>query len=230
MNKKNTIIIAVLINAVLLTLLFVTASSHEEEYYAKAHIPQSPVIDKPLEALNLEPVHELPTPKSEESPVPIPIASLPEPTKEPQSENKLVYSLPEVAKESVAIATPAVIPNPAPASSKLREVIVKKGDSLDKIARAHKVSLDEIVKINHLPNSFLKIGQVLKIPESSSKPSTPKVEAKETQGQFYVVKAGDNPWTIAMKHHMKVEELLRLNHLDKEKAKKIKPGDKLKVK
>jgi len=32
-----------------------------------------------------------------------------------------------------------------------------------------------------------------------------------------------------MKHHMKVEELLRLNHFNKEKAKRLKPGDKLRI-
>ncbi|HSW72504.1 MAG TPA: LysM peptidoglycan-binding domain-containing protein, partial [Chlamydiales bacterium] len=164
--------------------------------------------------------------------VPIPIAAIPEVSSVPipAQEVKPIYPLPEVAKESAPIATaaPATIQSSAP---KLKEVIVKKGDSLDKIARANKVSLDEIVKVNQLPNSFLKIGQVLKIPEASHKTaSTPKAETKESSTQFYVVKAGDNPWTIAMKHHMKVEELLKMNHLDKDKAKKLKPGDKLKVK
>lgn len=231
MNKKNTIIIAVLINAVLLTLLFITASSHEEEYYAKAHIPKAP-IEKPLEMVPQVIEAETIAARSEESGVAIPLNAVPEPAPLPiaAQEVKPVYPLPEVAKESapIAVATPAVIPPKAP---KLKEVIVKKGDSLDKIARANKVSLDEIVKVNQLPNSFLRIGQVLKIPEPSQKSiSTPKAETKESSTQFYVVKAGDNPWTIAMKHHMKVEELLKLNHLDKDKAKKLKPGDKLKVK
>lgn len=232
MNKKNTIIIAVLINAALLTLLFITASSHEEEYYAKAHIPKAP-IEKPLEMVAPVLEAESISAKPEESGVPIPIAAIPEVSPVPiaAQEVKPIYPLPEVAKESAPIVAATPVHAPIPAAPKLKEVIVKKGDSLDKIARANKVRLDEIVKINQLPNSFLKIGQVLKIPEASQKTaSTPKAEAKDTSTQFYVVKAGDNPWTIAMKHHMKVEELLKINHLDKDKAKKLKPGDKLKVK
>jgi LysM repeat protein len=46
----------------------------------------------------------------------------------------------------------------------------------------------------------------------------------------YVEKAGDNPWVIAQKHKMNVEELVKLNQLSAEKAKQLKVGDKLKVK
>ena len=43
----------------------------------------------------------------------------------------------------------------------------------------------------------------------------------KVNSNYYTVKCGDNPWTIAMKHHMKVEELLKLNNLDNKSAKKI---------
>ncbi|HEY4254932.1 MAG TPA: LysM domain-containing protein, partial [Chlamydiales bacterium] len=47
---------------------------------------------------------------------------------------------------------------------------------------------------------------------------------------YYIVKVGDNPWTIAMKHHLKVEELLKLNGLNEQRARKLKPGDRLRIK
>ncbi|HSX13751.1 MAG TPA: LysM domain-containing protein [Chlamydiales bacterium] len=47
--------------------------------------------------------------------------------------------------------------------------------------------------------------------------------------EYYIVKVGDNPWGIAMKHHMKLEELLKLNQLNEEKARKLKPGDRLRT-
>jgi nucleoid-associated protein YgaU len=50
------------------------------------------------------------------------------------------------------------------------------------------------------------------------------------EGKYYIVKSGDNPWSIAIKNHIKFDELLRLNHLDEDKAKKLKPGDKLRIK
>ncbi len=47
--------------------------------------------------------------------------------------------------------------------------------------------------------------------------------------EYYTVKVGDNPWSIAMKHHMKVEELLKLNGLNEENARKLKPGNRLRI-
>ena len=54
-------------------------------------------------------------------------------------------------------------------------------------------------------------------------------EGLQNSKNFYIVKPGDNPWTISMKHRMKVEDLLRLNNLDDKKAKRLRPGDKLRI-
>jgi LysM repeat protein len=43
------------------------------------------------------------------------------------------------------------------------------------------------------------------------------------------MKVGENPWAIAIRHHMKLDELLRLNGLNEEKARKLKPGDRLRI-
>ena len=111
---------------------------------------------------------------------------------------------------------------------------MKKGDSLDKIAKAHQTTVEEIIKVNHLPSSFLRVGQVLKLPKGkalsrSAIPNPPLAKNAGGSPEYYTVKVGDNPWTIAMKHHMKVEELLKLNQLNEEKARKIKPGDRLRI-
>lgn len=55
------------------------------------------------------------------------------------------------------------------------------------------------------------------------------MKKKESSFKYYTVKNGDNPWTIAVKNHMKVDELLKLNHLDADKAKRLKPGDQLRI-
>ena len=47
--------------------------------------------------------------------------------------------------------------------------------------------------------------------------------------KFYTVKQGDNPWTIAVKNQLKVDELLKLNDLNDEKARRLRPGDKLRI-
>ena len=91
------------------------------------------------------------------------------------------------------------------------------------------------MKVNHLSSSQLKIGQVLKI-ASSSKDSiqTPAAKVQATllesaPSKFYTVKTGDSPWTIAVKNHMKVEELLKLNNMSEDKARRLKPGDQLRI-
>ncbi len=86
------------------------------------------------------------------------------------------------------------------------------------------------MKVNQLTSNLLHIGQVLKIPseKANSAVSTTK-KAVENHPEYYVMKVGDNPWSIAMKHHIKVDELLRLNGLNEEKARRLKPGDRLRI-
>jgi LysM repeat protein len=43
------------------------------------------------------------------------------------------------------------------------------------------------------------------------------------------MKSGDNPWNIARQHRVNFDDFLRLNQLDEEKARQLKPGDKLRV-
>jgi peptidoglycan endopeptidase LytF len=208
MDRKKTIFVAALANAGLLVILFITALTRQEE------IVKTEIAQKPLTK-----VEELVLPKEE----PPAITVLDQTSKTEEiavvKESPVTYKLPAAEKE--------VAKAPVPRSA--LEIVVKKGDSLDKIAKAHQTSVDEIIKLNQLPGSFLKVGQVLKIPTEtasrakSSEPSTPSAP------EYYTMKVGDNPWGIAMKHHMKLEELLKLNQLNEEKARKLKPGDKLKI-
>ena len=196
MNRKKITLIAVLINAGLLAVLLIAALTTENEMPAVNQIAS--------EALP-------PTPKFETPPVCSELPSFPEPVilSDPEP---LVHKLPPLATEPVVVlAAPSV-----------HEVTVKKGDSLEKIAKSHRVTVDEIIKMNHLPSSFLKVGQVLKLPASDKKPA-------EAGPEYYTIKVGDNPWAIALKHHMKVEELLRLNALNEERARKLKAGDRLRI-
>jgi len=198
MNRKKIILIAVLINAGLLAVLLIAALTTENEIPAVNQI----VAEAPS-----------PTPKFETPPVCPELPAFPEPVilSEPEP---LVHKLPPLVPETAPVA--AAIP------PSLHEVTVKKGDSLEKIAKSHRVAVSEIIKMNHLPSSFLKVGQVLKLPTSDKKPA-------EASPEYYTVKVGDNPWAIASKHHMKVEELLRLNALNEERARKLKAGDRLRI-
>jgi peptidoglycan endopeptidase LytF len=207
MNKKNTIVIAVLINAGLLAVLLIAALSSPEEVAQNAPViaDVAPKFDD--KSLFAEAPPEV---KPLERPVVI--------------EEPLLHKLPPMVAES------APEPVMAPVIAALtNEVVVKKGDSLEKIAKTNRTSVDEIIKINHLPSSFLKVGQVLKIPTERSLPKIADKKPAELGPEYYTMKVGENPWAIAMKHHMKVEELLKLNGLNEEKARKLKPGDRLRI-
>lgn len=220
MNRKNIILIAVMINAGLLAVLLITALTTQEEIVPTATLvgdaapPMPKFDDKPIFV----------------EPQVLKIAELPSLT----SEEPLVHQLPPLVPTPEPQAEPVVAaPAPAPAPA-FHEVTVKRGDNLEKIARANRTTVAEIIKLNHLSNNMLKIGQVLKMPAGQVVAAAPKsaAEPKKTADlgpEYYTMRMGDNPWAIAMKHHMKVQELLRLNGLNEEKARKLKPGDRLRV-
>lgn len=236
MDRKKTILTAVLINAGLLAILFIAALVTREE--------EGEIERAWVEAPHLPPTYQEEAPPFSasyvEAPLPqeVPVAA--SPIEIPESLVKVeepIHKLPPVKEGEPLFKEPAPLaaePAKKGVSSDWIEVVVKKGDSLEKIAKAHHVTVDAIIKKNQLPSSFLRIGQVLKVPTEKNLAISPKLKplapVEKTAGpEYYTVKVGDNPWTIAMTHHMKVEELLRLNGLNEEKARKLKPGDRLRI-
>lgn len=225
MERKKTILIAIFINAGLLAVLFVAAlTMQDKSSIAADSFTESEPVEKPLYSGAMDTISLSQPPPSEEfSHLPqlqLPLASAPAKVEEP-----VIHHLPPV----VALAPP---PPSVPVS--FTEVMVKKGDSLEKIAKGHNITVDELMQFNHLTSSVLKLGQVLKIPSDkavvlATRPKQIVIERGAQSPDYYVVKVGDNPWTIAMKHHMKVEELLRINGLNEEKARRLKPGDRLRI-
>lgn len=87
-------------------------------------------------------------------------------------------------------------------------------------------AVDEIDEI--LKTYARKVSQ----PESKREPQpVVKKEAPKPveKPEFYTVQNGDSPWKIAKKCNIKVEDLLRLNNLDEEKARNLKIGQKLRI-
>ena len=80
---------------------------------------------------------------------------------------------------------------------------VKSGDSLWSIANRYNTTVDTIKSLNGLTSNSLSIGQVLKVP-SSSTPST---------GSTYTVKSGDSLWSIANRYNTTVDNIKSLNGL-----------------
>jgi membrane-bound lytic murein transglycosylase D len=97
---------------------------------------------------------------------------------------------------------------------------VKRGDSLWIIAKNYGTTTKSIQESNNLKTTNLHIGQALKIPGYPPKKSGGALKT-------YLVKQGDNPFTIARVHNMPLKHLLRINRLSSRS--KIYPGQKLYV-
>lgn len=101
---------------------------------------------------------------------------------------------------------------------------VKSGDNLWDIAKKFDgVTVEQIRKLNNLDkNAVLKIGQKLKISKTNASSNM-----SNSDSIVHVVKSGDNLWDIAKKYGVTVEQIRRLNNLDKKAVLKI--GQKLKI-
>lgn len=97
-------------------------------------------------------------------------------------------------------------PDYTPPSSVVTPTIsytVKKGDSLYKIANNYNTSVSAIKNLNNLTSDNLSIGQVLKIPSTSSSGGS----------TTYIVKKGDNLYSIARKFNTTVDSIKKKNNL-----------------
>ena len=88
----------------------------------------------------------------------------------------------------------------------LVEYVVRKGDSLWKIANHFGTTTKAIQSLSHLNDTRLQIGQVLVV-------SKDLTAFKDTKTRKYKVLKGDSPYVIAQKHQMNLAEFLRLNSL-----------------
>ncbi|MFF2289482.1 C40 family peptidase [Peribacillus butanolivorans] len=83
---------------------------------------------------------------------------------------------------------------------------VKSGDTLDKIAKAHKTTVQKLKSKNKLTNNLILPGQVLKISEFSKSTNN-----SIGTTQKYVVKLGDSLSTIAKRYNLSLNALIKLN-------------------
>lgn len=105
--------------------------------------------------------------------------------------------------------------------------VVKRGDSLGKIARKYKTSLEVVRTTNGIKGNRIQIGQALLIPQARHQPSSyvlsqaqrqlrsqQKIARKTRKRKInYTVKSGDSFWSIARKHNVSVRSLSSWNGL-----------------
>ena len=89
--------------------------------------------------------------------------------------------------------------------------IVKKGDTLYKIANMYGTTVDNLKALNNLKNNNLSIGQNLIVP---------------SKNKIYIVQKGDSLWSIARKYDTTVDSIKRNNNLS---TNVLQIGQKLKI-
>jgi peptidoglycan endopeptidase LytF len=216
MSRKDTIIVAILMNAGLLAILFATAWNTQSEP-ASGSIRNNAILAE----------QELP-----------PLSS-----KGDRDEIDQVLKRYAAAQQAHS-QTGAEVPAPQSQAPKKENhplktsnekdsimVTVKRGDYLEKIARSNGTTIDTLIVLNKLENTRLQIGQQLRVPKSSPKSTSEHSQSSQkttTDSSVYIVQAGDSPWSIARRHGLDLDQLLRLNDLNEEKARNIRAGDRLK--
>lgn len=268
MNRRDIIILATVVNAVLLLVLFTTAQRPNKNV-------DFPVTSLPVKMMDMNnptssshKIVENNTSKVEVKKVNNKMdgaASLVKEHKEPESQkvvkqNTSFHSLASDTSKngngkttvettvpdttSVAVQ-PKVMPvepvtqvvsatNSQPAakdandSSQYTTIVVKKGDFLERIAKANHTTVAVLMQINDLSSTQLKIGQVIKVPVSDKVETNPQVKVSNPN-DYYVVKEGDSPWGIALRNGIRLNDLLQMNDLDEQKARKLRPGDRLRI-
>ena len=83
----------------------------------------------------------------------------------------------------------------------MKKYIVQKGDTLYGIAKQFGTTVSEIKRLNNLISNTLSVGQVLKINEDTSNPTT------------YTVQKGDSLYSISNKFGLSVLNLMSYNNL-----------------
>ncbi len=211
MSRRDTIIIAVIINAGLMVMLFVSALKKDPKDTVVAKADKSHVVPQVVKQAPAKPVIKMEAKVKKEI-----------------AHQKVVK--PVLPQEKKLVEKPKqTVERPAISRHEFVAHTVRKGDVLEKIARHYKSSVEDIKKANQLSSTTLQIGQKLLIPSSGKKVSSQPELRKSSANDFYVVKNGDNLWKIAMENKLKVEDLLKLNNLNEKKAKALRPGDKLRI-
>ena len=102
---------------------------------------------------------------------------------------------------------------------------ILKGENLGSIAKSSNISIEELMRMNHLTDSKIKPGQELVLNQSMAI-NAPKNKNAETDSKSfqYKVKSGESFYTIAKSYGCTVEDLKVWN---RKSGSKIKAGDKI---
>lgn len=88
----------------------------------------------------------------------------------------------------------------------MKQYVVKSGDSLYMIAKAHNTTVDELKNVNHLYSNTIYPNQILFIPQSKS---------NKAVNNTYLTTSGDSLKDILNKFNLDLDDLSNYNDIDK---------------
>jgi peptidoglycan endopeptidase LytF len=188
MTRRDIIILAVLVNAGLLAILFMLAINTDDDKVSEAIEVSQPIVlvQEHEKTLDLIPTaHEtqiLAERTGDEVDNALKDFADSPPTQQPMivEEEVLPYATQE--NDGTPSSEPSIpeqiVPEQPKDNTKYVEVTVKKGDVLEKIARANGTTVSAIKEANQLKNERLSIGQVLRVPVSTNKKNETNTNAK----------------------------------------------------
>lgn len=132
-------------------------------------------------------------------------------------------------------------PRRTPSLEKGEQITVERGDTLYGLSREHGVSVAELMSVNSLDDSLLRVGQTLYLPEGAernARRSQPKprqqqvavVEAADVPATWngkYEVQRGDSLYKIARQYGVRYGDLQRYNAITE--PRRVMPGTVLRV-
>lgn len=159
-----------------------------------------------------------------------------EPTKPTWNMAPVVEPQPEPSPKEEEFIAPKKPASKMIADTKKQEgesyYIVKKGDSISKIAAEHGIPIKVLLEKNSIKNAnSIRIGQKLKLPSGAKVGHAEAAEPAPTQSgeelSVYTVQRGDSLSLISMRTGTTVKQLMKINNL---KNANIRIGQKLHVK
>lgn len=148
--------------------------------------------------------------------------------------DKMMIRVPKGFQAQAAAAIPAVkVDRPQYVYRDHYYYRVRRGDTLGHIARRHRTTVGTLRRMNKMGRrSMIRVGQRLKVPERGGYSkhrvaSQSRSRKADPNATYHTVRRGENLTLIARKYGMSVQELKKLNSLNKRALLKV--GQRLKL-
>lgn len=102
---------------------------------------------------------------------------------------------------------------------------IRPGDTLSQIAARFGTSVSVLRQSNRLSSNRIRAGKTLLIPASAQASSAAQVATASPRRQVYTVTPGDSLWSIARRHGVSTEQLVKWNRI--QDAATLRPGQDL---